>query len=69
MTQFRMPSYTFMHAMPVQTLQSEFLVDYSDSSLPQIIGPLDLNGSLFCRGLGPRGFCHKEMTMAGAYPV
>jgi hypothetical protein len=38
-------------------------VDSSDSSLPQRTGPLDLNESLFCRGLGPRGLCHKEMMM------
>jgi hypothetical protein len=30
---------------------------------------LDLNESLFCRGLGPHGLCHKEMTRAGAYPI
>jgi hypothetical protein len=30
---------------------------------------LDLNEALFCRGLGPHGLCHKEMTRAGAYPV
>jgi hypothetical protein len=44
-------------------------VDSSDSSLPQRIGPLDLNEALFCRGLGSRVLCHKEMTKAGAYPV
>jgi hypothetical protein len=27
------------------------------------------NEALFCRGLGPRGLCHKEMMRAGAYPV
>jgi hypothetical protein len=41
----------------------------SDSSLPQRIGPLDLNEALFYRGLGPRGLYHKEMMRAGAYPV
>jgi hypothetical protein len=38
-------------------------VDSSDSSLLQRTGPLHLNESLFCRGLGPRGLCHKEVTM------
>jgi hypothetical protein len=38
-------------------------VDSSDSSLSQRTGPLDLNESLFCRGLGPHGLCHKEMTV------
>jgi hypothetical protein len=32
-------------------------------------GPLDLNEALFCRGLGPRGLCHKEKTRVGAYPI
>jgi hypothetical protein len=44
-------------------------VDSSDSSLPQRTSMLDLNEALFCRGLGPRGLCHKEMTRVGAYPV
>jgi hypothetical protein len=44
-------------------------MDSSDSSLSQRTGPLDLNEALFCRGLGPRGLCHKEMMRAGAYPV
>jgi hypothetical protein len=44
-------------------------MDSSDSSLPQRTGPLDLNEALFCRGLGPRGLCHKEMTRVGAYPT
>jgi hypothetical protein len=30
---------------------------------------LDLNEALFCRGLGPHGLCHKDMTRAGAYPI
>jgi hypothetical protein len=38
-------------------------VDSSDSSLPQRTGLLDLNESLYYRGLGPRGLGHKEMTM------
>jgi hypothetical protein len=38
-------------------------VDSSDSSLPQRIGLLDLNESLFCKGLGPSGLCHKEMMV------
>jgi hypothetical protein len=38
-------------------------VDSSDSSLPQRIGLLDLNKSLFYRGLGPRGLYHKDMMM------
>jgi hypothetical protein len=63
MTQFRMPSYTFLHAMLVQTLQSLFLTDSLDSSLSQRTVPLDLNDSLFCRGLGPHGLCHTEMTV------
>jgi hypothetical protein len=37
--------------------------------LPQRTGPLDLNEALFCRGLGPRVLCHKEMMRAGAYPI
>jgi hypothetical protein len=52
-------------------------VDSSDSSLPQRTSPLDLNESLFCRGLGPGGLCHKEMMVvdwsyemgAGAQPL
>jgi hypothetical protein len=44
-------------------------VDSSDYSLPQKTGLLDLNEALFCRALGPRVLCHKEMTRAGAYPV
>jgi hypothetical protein len=44
-------------------------LDSSDSSLSQRTGPLDLNEALFCRGVGPRGLCHKEMMRAGAYPV
>jgi hypothetical protein len=44
-------------------------MDSSDSSLPQRIGPLDLNEALFCRGLGPHELCHKEMMRTGAYPV
>jgi hypothetical protein len=36
-------------------------VDSSNSSLSQRTGLLDLNESLFCRGLGPRGLCHMEM--------
>jgi hypothetical protein len=43
-------------------------VDSLDSSLPQRTGPLDLNETLFCRGLGPCGLCHKEMTRAGGIP-
>jgi hypothetical protein len=38
-------------------------VDSLDSSLSQRTGPLDLNKSSFCRGLGPHGLCHKEMMM------
>jgi hypothetical protein len=38
-------------------------VDSSDSSLSQRTGLLDLNESLFCRGLGPLRLCHKEMTV------
>jgi hypothetical protein len=30
---------------------------------------LDMNEALFCRGLDPRGLCHKKMMRAGAYPV
>jgi hypothetical protein len=30
---------------------------------------LDLNKTLFCRGLGPRVLCHKEMTRVRAYPI
>jgi hypothetical protein len=30
---------------------------------------LDMNEALFCRGLGPRGLCHKKMMRAEAYPV
>jgi hypothetical protein len=37
--------------------------------LPQRTGLLDLNEALFCKGLGPRGLCHKEMMREGAYPV
>jgi hypothetical protein len=37
--------------------------DSSDSSLPQRTGPLDLNESLFYRGIGPSGLCHKEMVV------
>jgi hypothetical protein len=44
-------------------------VDSSNSSLPQRTSPLDLNQTLFCRELGPRGLCHKEMTSVAAYPV
>jgi hypothetical protein len=44
-------------------------VDSSDSSLPQRTGPLDLNETLFYRGLGTCVLCPKEMTRAGAYPV
>jgi hypothetical protein len=69
MTQFLIVSYMFLHVVPVQTLQSYFPPDSSDSSLPQRTGLLDLNEALFCRGLGPRGLCHKEMTRAGAYPI
>jgi hypothetical protein len=36
-------------------------VDSSNSSLSQRTGLLDLNESLFCRRLGPRGLCHMEM--------
>jgi hypothetical protein len=39
-------------------------MDSSDSSLPQRTGPLDLNETLFCRGLGPRVLCHKEVAVA-----
>jgi hypothetical protein len=39
------------------------VVDPSDSSLSQITSLLDLNDSLFCRGLGPRGLCYKKMTV------
>jgi hypothetical protein len=38
-------------------------MDSLDSSLPQRTSSLDLNESLFCRWLGPRGLCHKEMMM------
>jgi hypothetical protein len=38
-------------------------VDSSYFSLPQRTGLLDLNETLFCRGLGPGGLCHKEMTV------
>jgi hypothetical protein len=38
-------------------------MDSSDSSLSQRTGSFDLNESLFCRGLGPCGLCHKEMTL------
>jgi hypothetical protein len=38
-------------------------VNSLDSSLPQRTSPLDLNESLFCRGLGPGGLYHKEMMM------
>jgi hypothetical protein len=69
MTQFCMPSYTSLHVVPVQTLQSKFPADSSDSSLPQRTGLLDRNEALFYRGLGPRGLCHKEIMRAGAYPV
>jgi hypothetical protein len=44
-------------------------VDSLDSSLPQRTDPLDLNETLFFRGLGPCGLCHKEMTRVGAYPI
>jgi hypothetical protein len=44
-------------------------VDSSNSSLPQRIGPLDLNEALFCTGLGPRELCHEEMRRVGAYPI
>jgi hypothetical protein len=44
-------------------------VDSLDSSLLQRTYPLDLNEALFCRGLGPRGLCYKEMTSVVAYPV
>jgi hypothetical protein len=44
-------------------------VDSSDFSLPQRTGLLDLNEALFCRGLGPRGLCQKEMMRVGAYPT
>jgi hypothetical protein len=40
-------------------------MDTLNSSLPQRIGSLDLNESLFCRGLGPGGLCHKEMMVDG----
>jgi hypothetical protein len=65
-TQFCMPSYMILHAVLVQTLQSYFTVDSLDSSLPRRIGLLDLNESLFCIGLGPRGLCHKDMMRVGA---
>jgi hypothetical protein len=38
-------------------------MDSLGSSLPQRTSLLDLNESLFCRGLGPGGLCHKEMTV------
>jgi hypothetical protein len=41
-------------------------MDSSDYSLSQRTGMLDLNESLFCRGLGPHGLRHKEMMRAGA---
>jgi hypothetical protein len=41
-------------------------MDSLDSSLLQRTSPLNLNESLFCRGLGPHGLCHKEMMRVGA---
>jgi hypothetical protein len=58
-----MPSYTFLHDVPMQALQSYLPTVSSDSSLPQTTGPLDLNGSLFYRWVGPGGLCQKEMMM------
>jgi hypothetical protein len=40
-------------------------VESSDSLLPQRTGSLDLNESLFCRGLSVGGLCYKEMMVDG----
>jgi hypothetical protein len=41
-------------------------MDSLDSSLPQRTGLLDLNESLFCKGLDPHGLCRKEIMRVGA---
>jgi hypothetical protein len=44
-------------------------MNFSNSSLPQRTGPLDLNEALFCTGLSPHELCHEEMRRVGAYPI